>query len=160
MGTRTLTHSFQAKLRQGEAVERDLDEHFSERYSIRRVSMDDQRNGIDRVFTDRESGERFRVEYKADWRATDTGNAFIGTVSVDTTGVQGWALTSQADWVVYALPPLRKYLLIRLAELRAALTEWCENYPTAGAKNRDYTTHGVLVPLMEFAKLAHAEEEY
>lgn len=158
MDARPIVHQFFEKLRQGQAVERELDEHFRDKYSIRKASMDEQRIGIDRVFVDRETMEAFRVEYKADYRAVETGNVFVETVSVDSRGVRGWAYTSEADWLVYALPQLRRYLLVRVVELREALPNWIQRYPQGKARNRTYTTHGVLVPIVEFERLAALSE--
>lgn len=152
-------HSFDTKLRQGQVVERELDEYFRERYAIRKASYAEQHAGIDRVFTDAGTEERHTVEYKADWRAHDTGNVFIETVSVDSKDVRGWAYTSQAEWLVYALPQSRRYLLVLMSEMRAKLPCWAK-YPKGSAKNKSYMTHGILVPLAEFAELAHAGGSY
>lgn len=159
MDAHPVVHQFSDRFKRGEAVARDLDEHFAERYSIRKALMKEQRTGIDRVFTDAD-GEVFGVEYKADWRATETGNVFVETVSVDTQRVDGWAYTSQADWLVYAFPQERRYVLVRLAELREKLPEWLRIFPRGKARNATYHTHGVLVPLAEFASLAHHEGGY
>ena len=164
MDAHPVVHQFSDRLKRGEAVERDLDAHFEETYSIRKATMKEQRAGIDRVFTDRVTPDAdentFNVEYKADWRATETGNVFVETVSVDTQKVDGWAYTSQADWLVYAFPQERRYVLVRLAELREKLPEWLRTFPRGKARNATYHTHGVLVPLAEFASLAHHEGGY
>jgi hypothetical protein len=155
----TGVHHFSDRLKRGETVERDLDEHFAQAYGIRRATMREQRTGIDRVFTDGE-GAVFKVEYKADWRAAETGNVFVETVSVDTQRVDGWAYTSRADWLVYAFPQERRYFLVRLGELREKLPEWLRTFPRGKARNATYHTHGVLVPLAEFETLAHHKGVY
>lgn len=159
MDTQPVIHEFSDRLKRGEAIECALDEHFAERYSIRKATMKEQREGIDRVFTDAD-GESFAVEIKADWRASDTGNVFIETVSVDTQMVDGWAYTSKAGWLVYAFPQERRYVLVRLAELRKKLREWLRAYPRAKARNATYHTHGVLVPVAELERLAHYDAAY
>lgn len=159
MEAHQVVHQFSDRLKRGEAVERDLDDHFAERYSIRKASMKEQTAGIDRFFTDQD-GEVFDVEYKADYRASETGNVFVETVSVDSRGVEGWAYTSKADWLVYAFPQERRYVLLRLADLRAKLPEWLRIFPRGKARNATYHTHGVLVPVGEFEKLAHYGAAY
>lgn len=152
-------HAFDTSFKRGELVEGALDEHFSESFFIRKATAAEQRTGIDRVFTDEEDIS-FAVEYKADWRATETGNVFVETISVDTQRVDGWAYTSQADWLVYAFPQERRYVLLRFAELRAKLPEWLRTFPRGKARNATYHTHGVLVPVVVFETLAHHEGQF
>src|SRR5689334_20898516 len=101
------THVFKDKLREGHEVEELLDRHFEAKYQIWHATPAGQRQGIDRWFTDRITGDRFSVDYKADWRAHETRRAFIETISVDSTGKAGWAYTSKADWIYYYLPQRR-----------------------------------------------------
>ncbi len=92
------------------------------------------------------------IEYKTDFRAHETGHAFIETVSVDTEDKAGWAYTSQADYLVYYAPALKAIYVMPLDSLRALLPGWLEVYPSRQAQNKTYATHGLLVPLEEFAR--------
>jgi len=99
------TYQFEAQLRKGEAYEAVLDNFFREKFDIQPVQMCDQRRGIDRIFTSKKNGSILKIEYKADSKAAQTGNAFIETVSVDTQQKPGWAVYSEADYLIYYIPP-------------------------------------------------------
>lgn len=148
-----MTYDFDHQLAEGEEGEAYLDAFFRERgHTIRPATHDEQRQGIDRVFT-APDGRVARVEYKTDFLAAKTGNAFVETVSVDRHGKMGWALTSQADTLIYYLPGKVIYVLPFMS-LRWALPTWIRDYPAKSAQNRDYATHGILVPLDELAQFA------
>lgn len=139
------------QLRRGEAAERLLDQHFTDRFSITPATRDQQREGIDRIFVARDTSKEYTVEYKTDWTAGRTNNAFIETISVDTMDVPGWAYTSQADWLAYYVPDKQQVYLARFAELRTHLDEWIETYgPAKAIPNDGYYTWGVPVPLSAF----------
>ena len=149
------TYQFQTQLRQGEGYEAHLDTFFRQwGYQVSAVGMDMQRRGIDRVFHRRTDDQLFTVEYKADSLAGKTGNAFIETVSVDTTGKRGWAYTSQASVLVYLVTEPETIYWIHFAALRKQLPRWEVAYPTRQAQNDGYQTHGLLVPLREFERIA------
>lgn len=147
---------FATQLAIGEAAERRLDEHFRQfPVEIRPATAEQQRQGIDRVFIDKATGERTLMEYKADGRAAETGNAFVETISVDARGNPGWAETSQADYLAYLVvgPPECIYM-IPMLRLKAQLRRWQQSCRTAQARNDGYQTHGLLVPLAEFERIA------
>lgn len=150
-----MTASFATDLRRGEAAEADLDSFFRARgYHIEPATADEQRRGIDRWFIPGEGQALVSVEYKADSRAHETGNAFIETVSVAERGVRGWAYTSQAAWLFYALPLDGLVYRIRFTDLRARLPRWERRCRRVTVRNSDYTTEGLLVPLLELERLS------
>lgn len=149
-----MTYNFESQLQKGETHEQTLDGYFSDRFTISPVSMDEQRHGIDRTFVNRETGATLKVEYKADSKAASTGNAFVETVSVDTTHKAGWAFTSQADFLVYFVPPDATAYVIRTPILKGKVVGWSEKYPERSIPNNGYNTIGILVPLSEFEKIA------
>ena len=149
-------HDFARQKARGATGELFLDRVFVESYRIRRATEREQRRGIDRVFTNRETGRETRVEYKTDYRAAETHNAFVETVSVDSDGKQGWAYTSEADYLVYYVPGDGLVYVLALETLREQLPRWAEAYPHSVALNDGYNTHGVLVPLDEFEEHAAA----
>ena len=152
---RDQVYSMTDQRKKGEAAEVRLDRHFADRFLIAPASREQQRQGIDRLFTHRESGSTYTIEYKTDWTAARTGNAFVETVSVDTADIPGWAYTSQAEWLVYFIPKQRTIYLIAFDDLRANLPHWlaiCKAAPPI--PNYNYHTLGILVPLSDFAQIA------
>ena len=149
-----MEHDFEEKLVEGEVAEAELDNYFSRWQKIKPVSRELQRLGIDRIWTNKISGTRTTVEYKADSRAADTGNAFIETVSVQskTQSKPGWAKTSCAQVLVYYLPNVKRVYVFEMLSIREQLADWGKAYRTAKAVNKDYVGKGILVPLSEFEK--------
>jgi len=153
-------YSIKTQLLIGKAYERHLDAHFSDRYRIYGVTYSAQVAGWDRMFIDRATGERTKVEYKADMKAHETGNAFIelGSRTDDTHEWRdGWALTSQADLLYFYRPgPGLELVYIFSPEvLRAELPRWRRMYPEGRSPNKDgYHTHGLLVPPAELELIA------
>lgn len=96
-----MVHEFHASLKRGELGEAELGRCFAQWFVIEPASKDEQQRGIDRHFTERATGKRLRVEYKTDYMAHRTGNAFIETVSVDAASKPGWAYRSEADVLIY-----------------------------------------------------------
>lgn len=145
-------YDFQTQLRKGEAAERELDARFAEWFEIAPASADEQRQGIDRWFTGKRTGMRRAVEIKTDFRAAQTGNSFIETVSV---GGQraGWAYTSQADWLLYYVPRDR-VVMLRLTGVRIELAQWVNRWPEVTVQNDGYVTRGVVLPLRELERAA------
>lgn len=150
----TTTYDFTNQLAIGEAHERRLDAFFARWFTITPASPAQQRRGIDRTFVHRVTGKAYTVEYKADDKAGRTGNAFIETTSVDTTGRAGWAISSEADVLIYLVTEPETVYAIRMRTLRAALARWQRKFPKRAAQNRGYKTWGYLVPLAELEKIA------
>ena len=152
-----VTYDFKEQLAEGQAYERRLDQHFSQfNIEIRPATMDEQRQGIDRYFTHRTTGKVDAMEYKADSLAGRTVNAFIETISVDTTGKPGWAVASKARYLVYLVTEPETIYLIDMRALHVALPVWKARYPVRQAQNFGYRTHGVLVPLHELERISIA----
>jgi hypothetical protein len=150
-------HDFAERLAQGEAAEEYLDLVFATLFGYRIEKADRawQRQGVDRFFVPRAPSReaRFGVEYKSDWAASRTGNAFIETTSVDRTGRQGWAYTSRARFLAYFVVPDDLIYVLPLTVVRRLLPRWLAAYPTRPARNRDYNTLGVCVPLEELERI-------
>ena len=140
---------FDEQLKEGQKHEEFLDSIFAKYVIVQKVGMELQHKGIDRVF--KIGDKQIHVEYKADRRATITGNAFIETISVSKTGHEGWAYTSQADWILYFLPQEMKVYTIPRKEMQKRLSDWNNTYRVGLAKNKDYYSQGILVPLAEIA---------
>lgn len=153
----TRVYDFRQQLNIGETGEAAIDRLLAERLQARSLAVSDlQRAGVDRVLT--VAGQYLLAEYKTDHKAAETGNAFIETTSVSSSNKQGWALTCQADALVYAVPrgprsSGRVYWLSPRA-IRERLGEWLVKYPTGQCQNREYHSEGILVPLHELEVLA------
>lgn len=150
-----MIHSFDDKLAQGEAIEEELDIFFAGRgFTIRRASQAEQRRGIDRWFLHRETATESAIDYKADFRAFRTKNAFIETTSVDQRGTPGWAVASQADVILYYVVGSRTIYVLAMEDIRQWLPLWAALFPKKEVKNNGYSTWGLLVPLSEIAAVA------
>ena len=152
----TNTYDFPTQLTQGADGEQLLDRYFATWFTIRHATRLEQRQGIDRIFS--RQGATYKIEYKSDARANATGNAFIETVSVDTAGKRGWAYTSEADYLLYYVPGAEVVYIVPFLTLRQHLTQWAQQYPTRQIPNQGYHTHGLLVPLDEFERIAQRVE--
>lgn len=155
-----MVYRMDRQLAQGEAAEALLDRHFAGRFAITPATREQQRQGIDRIFVQRQTSKAYTIEYKTDWTAAKTGNAFVETVSVDTLNKPGWAYASQAQWLVYYVPGLRRVYLIDFIDLRKLLPQWvaeCKAAPPI--PNKGYNTLGILTPLAQFARCASRIEQ-
>jgi hypothetical protein len=150
-------YQFDRQLSIGAQYEAQLDAHFARWFSITPASRAQQRHGIDRVFVHRQTGKRYTVEYKADTLAGSTGNAFIEVESIDAPGRPkrpGWAMSSQADVLIYLVVEPETIYALRLRTLRKRLGQWRQLYPLKAAQNEGYRTWGHLVPLAELEEIA------
>lgn len=149
-------YSFSNQFKQGTNGESALDRFFGDQFEITAVSRKLQRRGIDRIFRSRAGDNLLRVEYKTDYLAHKTGNAFIETVSVDSAGKRGWVHTSEADYLIYYVVEDLLIYVVAFTTLRRVLPGWLKRYPTKKAPNSGYFTHGLLVPLRELEEHAEA----
>jgi len=145
----SLTSTVQFK--QGKDVEAWLDRYFGERgFKIEKLSMEEERvqHIGDRRF--KKGKWSYLIEYKSGIQTYTTGNIFLETVSVDTTKTPGWVFTCKADWIVYACLLNHKLLWFKPDTLRIKITQMQQRYPTVftgKGQNKNYKTHGVIVPL-------------
>jgi hypothetical protein len=146
-------YAFKTQLTKGEQSEAALDSFFAQWYIIKPADRAQQRQGIDRIFTRRDNDVALLIEYKTDWTAGKTHNAFVETISVDTAHKPGWAYSSQADYLIYYVPDAALIYTIAFVNLRASLEAWC-SFPLRRIPNHGYHTIGLLVPLNEFERIA------
>lgn len=145
-------YDFTEQKQSGAYGERYLDDFFSRWYAITPATEAQQRQGIDRHFTRRDNGT-LTIEYKTDWSAARTGNAFIELISVDCRFVVGWAYSSCADILLYLVPATAIYV-VKFAQLRLQLPVWTRRYEMRSVQNEGYRARGILVPLADLAKVA------
>ncbi len=141
-------YDFDAQLQVGIHGEHALDAFFAPAWIISPSTAAEQRRGIDRHFTHRETGEQLTVEYKTDYVAGRTHNAFLETVSVDNPVEKpGWVFTCEADFLFYYIPSDGLvYVLLpsRIRHFVGHLSHW--RLPVS-VPNRGYRTWGYPVPL-------------
>lgn len=148
------SYDMRQQLKKGEAAERYLDSLFEDEFAIRPATRQQQRQGIDRIFTRRSDGREYRIEYKADKTAARTGNAFVETVSVDTYSKPGWAYTCRSDYIFYYVVGDGPVYILKPADIKRRLDRWAAQYEKRRIPNSGYHTEGLLVPLEEFEKMA------
>jgi len=146
-------YDFDVQLKKGEKGEAVLDKFFSRHYSIQYVSQEVQRIGIDRIFITK-LNTYYTIEYKTDWTARKTGNAFIEIMSVDKTKKYGWAYTSGAQIIVYFIPINNDVYMLNPLKLKQKIPKWLDIYKKQEIPNNGYNTIGLLVPLSEIGKIS------
>lgn len=150
-------HLFKDKLDEGEKYERELDRYYSKWFKIESVNLATQKMGIDRIFINKSDDTRWTIEYKSDTKASTTGNAFVETISVNTTKKPGWAYSSCAQLLLYYLPLDGKVIRLTMYAVKNLITEWIKKYPVKPSQNEDYQTLGICVPLDVFTSYGQVD---
>lgn len=150
-----MSYDLQEQLELSRQRDHEIDKHVKNVWLVNTVNRDFERAGVDRIWTHRDSGMRWSVEYKHDTLAHKTGNVFVETVSVDTAGKKGWAYTSTAQLLVYYVVEGEYAFIARMHEIRRRLPGWERFYKAKHATTTDragnaYKTWGVLIPLQTF----------
>jgi hypothetical protein len=149
-----------AQFKNGKDVERFLDEFLSARgWRVEVLSPHEERIlhlGDRRLHR---GNQTTLIEYKSGIQTFYTGNVFLETISVDSTGAPGWVYTCKADWIVYAALLNSKLLWFLPDTLRGRIEELKRRFrtvKTGKGQNVGYDTHGVIVPLaVAESELAH-----
>jgi hypothetical protein len=149
-------YTFKERYAVGDKHEKFLDEFFSNWYAIRGVSLQAQKWGIDRIFTNRVDKKTWTVEYKSDEISHRTGNIFVEIVSVDTEHKPGWAYSSCAQLLAYYIVGESKVCMALMTNIKIKAEEWKQKYRTVEVKNNGYNTVGILVPLEVFRENCYA----
>jgi len=151
-------NQFEVKKAEGEKYEQELDNYFTQLLgvNIKKVSMELQLLGVDRIFTGR-SGRRWSVEYKADIRAAQTGNFFIEILTNDNSGKKGWAYTSIAQRLVLYIPGKALCYIIESHKIKSRIEEWLDIYPVRSANNGHHNSEGIIIPIEAFINACKAQ---
>ena len=144
-------YKFKEQLKLGQAGELILDTIFSKWYKIFTVSLEEDIDGIDRVFF--ESNNRKTVQYKTDFLSFKTGNAYIELLSRSDLLTPGWVYTAKAEWLIYFVYPAIIYC-IDLQKIREILPVWKTKYRIAKVQNTKIFGEGLIVPLSELKAIA------
>lgn len=139
-------YDFQEQKGVGDAGESILDTFFiSLGCQVEEVDLKSQRRGIDRIIVTPD-GKELKIEYKTDALTASTGNVFIETISSTKSGALGWALKTQANFVVYYVPDWEKALIINPKILREMIPMWIFEYRQKPVKNAGYFSYGIPIP--------------
>lgn len=113
-----------------------------------------QRMGIDRVVF-LANGRSIMIDEKK--RGKEYNDILLEYVSVDTTGAAGWIEKDLAiDFLAYAFVPSGRCYLFSWPLLRQAWennkTRWKAAYRPVVARNRDYSTYSLPIPIPELQR--------
>ena len=165
--TLLVSQTFRDSYEKAEKYNSLLDHHFNDRYEVVNCETKAaQILGVDRLFIAHKSGRCFSVEYKVDFIARRTGNAFIETLQRFESGrlVRGWAYTTGAQIVCYFVAPETIYVMDAL-KMKTELPHYAKFFPLSDwVVNRkpdgsNYAAQGILVPLEIFEKACLTKEE-
>ena len=152
----TTIYDFASQMKQGQKGEQEIISHLTAKgWHCRSSTRDEQRQGIDLIAC--KSDFCRSIEIKSDRRASNTGNAFIETVSVfkdDKIIKKGWVYTCQAQYLFYYLPQDLLIYCFKPINLVKYCDRWAKQYRTVSIPNRGYKTKGILVPLHELESTA------
>ena len=96
---------------------------------------------------------RYSAELKADFRAHETGNAFIEILSDEYHESQGWAYTSIAQYLFYLVVETKELIIVPMLDIKQFVNIWRKRYPHARGVNPTHTSVGALVPLTELRRM-------
>lgn len=150
-------YKFDKQFKKGEKGENKLDKLFQERFHIYSVPIELQKKGLDRLFIRKDDIKVFKIEYKTDFLSSHTGNAFIETCSIFRNRVcktKGWAYTSHADYIIYYIVGDEIVYIVPTDVIKDNVNIWKDKFGEKSARNRDYVTKGVPLPLTIFEKMA------
>jgi len=118
-----------------------------------------QKKGIDKIITF-ENGNFVTIDEKK--RRKDYGDILLEIWSVDY-DVPGWLYTSHCDYIAYAIMPTLKVYLLPTLLLQAAwktnCKQWLSEHGTIKAKNKDYITTSIGIPVQVLLKAIHNETQ-
>jgi hypothetical protein len=133
-----------------------LDNYFSNRFTVIACeTRATQSLGVDRFLVSNKTGLRLSVEYKVDFRAGRSGNAFIETRQRFEDGrlVPGWGFSTCAQLIAYFVVGRAAVYLLDTLKMKRELphyskffpkTDWVVNLKQDGT---NYAAKGILVPL-------------
>lgn len=144
-------YEFFEQREKGKTAEKQLDAFFSKWYQIKTITVDDElKDHYDRIFT--RGDIETTVEYKTDFKAHETRNAFIELTSCKEKNTMGWIHTSKADRLIYFVPETKEVYIVKLMYLRMATPYYSKKFGirTCTNKRKDgiiYHSEGFLMPL-------------
>ena len=150
-------HEFNDSLKNGHAGEWVINRYHAKYYIVREATMKEQYQGIDAVYTSKQSGTVYKIEIKTDFMTAKTDNIAIELVSNTSTGKGGWAVTSQSDYIIYYLWDLWIVFYFNTKELAELVPHLKTSYPIKPAQNNGYQSMNILVPVMDAKSISLTE---
>ena len=121
------------------------------------ATEEQEKQSIDLVATT--DGHSLTIEVKTEFAANKTGNLVFEVVSqarIGDNGVLGWGFKlEKTDVIAYLVPGPDKIYAFEPVELQAFVLENYSRLRNFTAKNKGYTTLGVLMPINLVAQVAH-----
>lgn len=142
-------HNMKTSLEVGAKHEKELDAYFRGRgWKVKEATHQQQRDGVDR-WLERDN-KSTSVEYKADLRASDTGNYALEIISSipddDGPAKFGWGVRPGAEWIVLYRPRDGVAHIFKAVDLRALVRkEMRAGASTRTIKNDSWVSQCVLV---------------
>lgn len=136
-------HKFSESFKRSEESSKVLDDYFGNNFNISHVRKILDLHGVDRIFESKKTGNRFSVEYKADYASARTGSCFFETT---VQGQRGWFYTSLCQILVIHIPDLKEVLWFDFIKLKRTLQKNLSSYKLANVSNETYKAKGILVP--------------
>jgi hypothetical protein len=152
----TVGYNFEEQLELGKRGEEVLDTIFREDYFIQ-TGDSLQRLGIDRIFI-REDSMTYTVEYKTDFIAHRTGNAYVEIWTDRDNRKPGWLLKSKAQILIYYIPGSNRVVMLDMSVLKRKILKRRKLYKTVTCKNETFTGEGLLVPLTDIDSFAFSSK--
>ncbi len=150
----TKVYDFKTQLDRGVEAEKLVADYLDRMgfYVEEAKDMALQRKGID-YFVVSPTGVLMSVEIKTDFRAAETGNVFLETVSVEKYGIVdklGWIYTSAAQVLVYYVTGLEEIYFVDMTAFKMKVADFKEWYREVEIKNKTYVGRGLVMPLKDF----------
>ena len=157
-------YDFKQKLAEGLEGERFFEKASTHLFTLNKVRLTAEReSGIDYAAQAIKSNKMYFLEVKTDEPMVRTGNLFIETHSCVETGSDGWALKTEADYLVY-IPYTRHSIIYlhghKVREHAAGAIKSPKQHKWIDVKNSRhdgsfYTTRGYLLSMYKAFPLIH-----
>ena len=146
-------YDFATQNKLGKEMEKKTMSIISDRLEVKIMDVSDnpefRKDGFDFAF---QLGEKINtVEVKTDFQSHCTGNAFLEMVN--NFEQAGWMVTSAADFLMYVIYEEKRALFLKMSDIRNLLKT--KSFASKECKNRNYSSFGKLVPIVELEKIGN-----
>jgi hypothetical protein len=147
-----MTYDFQAQLNEGEkgfAMFVEFLERDYPKVQVQKAEMREDLAGVDAtlVFP---RGEVWKVQVKTDWKAAQTGNVFLETISDERRGAQGLLYKGNPTHLVIVIPDEQMCYIAEMPRVREIFQREWWKLPRRPVENKTWVTLGICVPRNSF----------